>query len=92
MGRNYLLANIEFQRRLFNWRTLAITGLTFSDTAMVSGVPFGQPDSSWYQDVGFGVRLGAFGRDFVDLFLGVDLRTSSFNFWIKLRETTGSPN
>lgn len=84
MGRHYLLANVEFQRRLFNWRTLAITGLTFSDTAMVSGVPFGQPDRSWYQDVGFGVRMGALGRDLVDLLLGVDLKASSFNFWIGL--------
>jgi len=84
MGRNYVLANVEFHRRLFNWRTLAITGLTFSDTAMVSGVPFGQPDRSWYQDVGFGVRMGALGRDLLDFLLGVDLKTSSFNFWIGL--------
>jgi hypothetical protein len=84
MGRNYVLANVEFQRRLFDWRILAITGLTFSDTAMVSGAPFGQLGRSWYQDVGFGVRIGALGRDLVDLRLGVDLKTSSFNFWIGL--------
>jgi tetratricopeptide (TPR) repeat protein len=85
MGRNFLSANLGFQRRLSRWHVLEIHGITFSsDTAMVSNGPFGDLEKEWYQDVGFGLRMGVLGQDLVELLFGFDLKTSSFNFWVGL--------
>ena len=84
MGRNYLLANFELHRRLLRWRFTEIGGLAFSDTAFVSGRPFESAAPLWFQDIGCGLRLRALGHNLAQVLFGLDLRTSSFNYWIGL--------
>ena len=85
MGRNFALANLELHRRLVRWRIMEISGLLFSDTAVVSGGPFefGLPAQLFY-DVGAGFRLRVLGYDLAEVLFGFDLKTSSFNFWAGL--------
>ena len=82
MGRQYLLANLELDRRLLSWQLLDIRGLLFSDTALVDGAPFGTPETQWFQDVGFGIRLGVLGQERIECLFGFDLRESGFNLWV----------
>jgi hypothetical protein len=82
MGRRFALVNLEMRRRLFETKGFAVTGLVFSDTAAVHSMPFGGRGTIWYQDIGSGVRVGALGKDLLDLRVGVDVKRSSFNLWI----------
>jgi hypothetical protein len=84
MGRNYTLVNIEFRRHLFDVKRIGVSGLTFMDVARVWGPPFGQQDSEQYQDAGVGVRIGALGKDLMDVRVGVDMKKSAFNVWVGL--------
>jgi len=86
MGRNYVLQNLELRRHLFNWKLLTVTGLMFSDTARVWGPPFGGERTNRFQDAGIGVGIGAVGMNLFDVRVGMDVKTSSFNLWIGLRD------
>lgn len=82
MGRQYLLANLELHRRVLQWKVLEVRGLLFSDTAMVGARPLGSTGHEWFQDVGFGFRLGALGQEWVEVLFGFDLRDFSSNLWV----------
>ena len=82
MGRQYVLANLELRRRVLSWRFLEIRGLLFSDTALVDGAPFSDVGGQWFQDVGFGLSLGALGQERIEVLFGFDLKDSSFNLWV----------
>ncbi len=84
LGRGFALANVELDHRLFRWRFLEVKGFTFSDIAVVRQAPFGPPGREWFHDVGGGLRLGFFGQDLLQLVLGWDLKTRSFNHWTGL--------
>jgi len=82
MGRQYFLANLELRRRVLRWSILEMQGLLFSDTAMVDSTPFMDVGRQWFQDVGFGIRIGALGQERMEILCGFDLKESSFNLWV----------
>ena len=84
LGREVALANLEFRHRLLRWKFFDLNGFTFNDIAFVGRSPFGQSRQRWFHDVGGGLRLSAFGQDIVNLVLGWDLKTGSFNHWVGL--------
>lgn len=84
LGRRYFLNNFEFKRNLFRWKSLRISGSVFGDIGKVAKslvIPY---ESSWYQDVGFIIQIGAFGFDLLQFTFGFDLKDSNFNLWIGL--------
>jgi hypothetical protein len=82
MGRQYFLVNLELQRRLLRWKLLEISGSVFSDTGIIAQRPFVDPAHQCFQDLGFGLRFGAMGQEWVEILFGFDLRTSSFHLWL----------
>ena len=84
LGRDAALANLQFSHRLLRWKFFGLKGFTFSDIAFVGRSPFGPSGQRWFHDVGGGLRLSAFGQDIVNLVLGWDLKTGSFNHWVGL--------
>jgi len=82
MGRQFMLANLEIRRRALKWRVLEVGVFAFSDTALVGGAPFEKRGRQWFQDVGFGFRLGALGREYVEVLFGFDAKDSNFNLWL----------
>jgi len=84
IGREFALANVELSQQLFRWKFLRVDGFLFIDSAFVGQSPFGSYQNKWFNDVGGGVRLMAFGQNILHLVLGWDLKTSSFNQWAGL--------
>jgi hypothetical protein len=82
MGRHHLLLNLELRRRLLRWKLIELGGLIFCDTGIIAGSPFVDPARRYYQDLGFGLRFGALGQEWIETLFGFDLQASSFNFWI----------
>jgi hypothetical protein len=82
MGRKYLLANLELHRRLLSWSIFDFKGFLFSDSALVYRAPFGERGREWFQDAGFGFRVGTLGQDRVEVLFGFDLKESTFNLWV----------
>jgi hypothetical protein len=82
MGRQYFLVNLEFQRRLLRWKLLDVGGLVFSDTGVIARRPFGDTARQWFQDLGFGLRFGGMGQEWIETLFGFDLKTSSFHLWL----------
>ena len=76
MGRHFLLANLEFHRRLVSWKSIQVKSLVFSDTGMVSGTLPGWDQSKWFQDIGCTIRLGILGKNILDFTFGFDLQNS----------------
>lgn len=84
MGRDFVLLGAELGRKLWRWGLLEVGGFVFSDTAFVSGRPFVRGEGEWFQDVGVGLRLKVLGREFLNVFLGLDTRSRAFHHWAGL--------
>jgi len=84
MGRDFVLLGAELGRRLWRWGVLEMGGFVFSDTAFVSGRPFLPGEGEWFQDVGVGVRFRVLGQEVLNVFLGLDTRSRTFNHWAGL--------
>jgi hypothetical protein len=55
--------------------------LVFSDTGAIDRRPFGDSTRQWFQDLGFGLRFGGVGQEWIETIFGFDLKKSSFHFW-----------
>jgi hypothetical protein len=81
MGRNYLLGNWEFDRRLYNDGLLSVTVGPFLDIGKITDEGSALGSQKWLWDTGAQAKLGILGVGFT-ISYGKDLRSGNDVFYV----------